>query len=220
MPTTPYSASLIELWAIDEAPWKWPKWQKRTGVRHGLFPVDDAQLPTGWTRQDAKEILSYFARYISAVKPDARLKLHNSKAGAYPGRDKWKKWVYSALRKWELHALVVEAFDENNINPNDIQRVTGIWPSSGTYISTALDSVGAKLFGEECLDQTGRLAFLLRNPVLAIVQNTWNVLSNQNRRAQNRLAGAEAAALEAFESKSSTILMSNIYNPVHRSGWC
>jgi hypothetical protein len=87
------------------------------------------------------------------------LKLHNEKAGVIPGCDKWKKWVTAASCQWKLHTVVIDTFNESNINPNNILRgveLTG-WPEARSHISSALDTLGTTLCGEESLDDIGHL---------------------------------------------------------------
>jgi TATA-binding protein-associated factor len=209
MPSTPLSATLINLWQFEEAPWKWPKWQKLTGVHHGLFPLDDAHLPDGWTRQDATEIRSYFNRVLAIRSVEDRTKLHNSRAGVIPGREKWKNWLKLVQRKWKLHTIVVEGFKETNVNPNDIYSVDpSEWPDARSYIPLALASVGLTLFGSESLDAVGHLSSRLRPSVTAIAQLTWSMLRVQNKRANCKLSIVEALAVKAFEGLYSATLSS------------
>jgi len=200
MPSPPNSYALITLWNYDGAPWNWPAWQQLTGIPHGLFPDDDALLPRGLTRKDVVEIKSYFARFL-AEPEEKRLKLHTEKSGVVPGRDKWKKWVAAASRQWKLHSLVVDAFNENNINPNQIYRVSELtdWPDARSYITTALDTLGSSLFGEESLDEIGHLRNPLRQSINVIAQYSWNLMRVQHTRAQKKLDSAEHAAMAAFQ---------------------
>lgn len=219
MPTPPISYALINLYKCDGAPWQWPAWQKLTGVHHGLFPDDDTLLPNDLTRKDVLEIKSYFDRFL-AEPEEKRLKLHNEKAGVVPGRDKWKKWVTAASRQWKLHSVVVDAFKENNINPNEIVRAGQLtdWPDARSYITSALDSLGTTLFGDESLDDIGHLCNPLRSSASTIAQISWNLLRVQHTRAGKKLTAAEEAAMTALEG-SYTIYSPSFFthNTVHRS---
>ena len=48
MPSHTAASALIKLYFLDGIPWKYPKWMEITGVKHGLFPSDDALLPPTW----------------------------------------------------------------------------------------------------------------------------------------------------------------------------
>lgn len=219
MPNPPTSYALITLWNADGAPWKWPAWQQLTGVRHGLFPDDDALLPRGLNRKDVVEIRTYFDRFIAETE-EKRLKLHNEKSGVVPGRKTWKKWVAAASRQWKLHSLVVDAFNESNINPFQIYRVSEMtdWPEARSYISLALDTLGSSLFGEELLDDIGHLRNPLHQSTNAIAQSSWNLMRVQHARAQKKLGSAEHAAMDAFQSSFNLyFLCSFTHNAVHRS---
>jgi hypothetical protein len=210
MPSPSISYALINLYKFDSAPWKWPAWKNLTGIHHGLFPEDDALLPNDLTRKDVIEIQSYFERFLAVPEEkEKRLKLHNEKAGVVPGRDKWKKWVTAASRQWKLHPVVVDAFDESNINPNDILRAGELtdWPEARSYVSSALDTLGTTLFGEESLDDIGHLSHPLRASVSIIAQTSWNLLRVQHTRAWKKLAAAEKAAMTAIQGSY------NIYSP-------
>lgn len=220
MPSPPISYALIALHKSDGAPWKWPAWQKLSGIHHGLFPEDDALLPNGLTRKDVVEIQSYFNRFLTEPSEEKRLKLHNEKAGVVPGRDKWKKWATAASRQWKLHSVVVDAFKENNINPNEIVRAGELtdWPDARSYVTSALDTLGTTLFGEESLDDLGHLSNPLRTSVTTIAQISWNLLRVQHTRARKRLTTADEAAMAAFEGSYNIYSPSSFtHNTVYRS---
>lgn len=219
MPSPPTSYALITLWKVDGAPWKWPAWQQLTGVRHGLFPEDDALLPRGLDCKDAVQIKSYFDRFL-AEPEEKRFKLHSEKSGVVPGRDKWKKWVAAASRQWKLHPVIVDAFNENNVNPFQIYRVSEIteWPDARSYITAALDTLGSSLFGEESLDEIGHLRHPLRQSTNTIAQSSWNRMRVQHARAQKKLNSAEHAAMVSFQGLFKLYLFCSFtHNAVHRS---
>jgi len=219
MPSPPNSYALITLWNYDSTPWNWPAWQQLTSIPHGLFPDNDALLPHGLTRKDGVEIKSYFAHFLAKPK-EKHLRLHNEKSGVIPGCDKWKMWVAATWRQWKLHLLVVNTFNENNINPNQIYRVSKLtnWPDAQSYITTVLDTLGSSLFGEELLDEIGHLCNPLRQSINVIAQSSWNLMWVQHTRAQKELDSVKHAAMTAFQGLYNHFFWSSsTHNAVHRS---
>jgi len=206
MPTHTAASALISFHAYNGAPWCWPRWQEITGVKHGLFPTDDAQLPKGWTRREAQEIQSYFYQYHQ-LSPDERIKFSvNSSSGqVVPGRSKWNSWVNSNWAKWGIHNSIVTILHDAGCYPLTIAATEGsgdVWPDAGTYIPIILDDVALQLFGEEAFSGSDRLPFLLRRPTTSIIQRSWATIRVRFNRDKARLPEIEQAAVEAFNSMS------------------
>lgn len=71
------------------------------------------------------------------------------------------------------------------------------------YIPLVVDAVAQNLFGEECLDTSGRLAAQYRTIVQHIIQCSWINIHNQSNRNKRRLGTLEDAATKAFDGKGS-----------------
>lgn len=81
------------------------------------------------------------------------------------------------------------------------------WPQGDLYIPLVVDAVAQNLFGDECLDSSGRLAAPYRPLVQHIVQRTWINISKQTKRNKARLEVLENAATKAFDGKGSFDLL-------------
>lgn len=97
MPSHTAASAFVKLFELNGAPWDWPAWQDRTGIRHGLFPTDDAKLPPGWTRKDATDVHSYFRAYNALSTETKKLQFATKTKGgsSHPGRDIWYSFVTS-----------------------------------------------------------------------------------------------------------------------------
>jgi len=209
MPSHTVHSALVQMFLEDESPWRFPKWQSITGVRHGLFPEDDdSLLPTPWTRADANNVRSYFDQYSKKVKEDDKIKFASAKSGGseVPGRDFWRKWVTACWRGWKIHSLVIEVLSSENLHPLTLALSSksgslDTWPSATQYVPMAVDPVGTALFGVECLDMLGRVSSELRQTTQALIQRTWLILYNQIQRSKTRVVDLEKQATDAFNGK-------------------
>jgi hypothetical protein len=152
MLTHPAASALIKAYFLGGFPWNWLTWQNITGVKHGLFPIDDALLPKGWTRQDALNIRSFFDQYNLQPNEDQKIKFTSSSNKLILGRTKWCSWVSSNWETWDVHAQIVEGLRQHSIHPISFIVTSGdmdTWPNSSHYIPIALDTIGLSLFGPE-----------------------------------------------------------------------
>lgn len=81
----------------------------------------------------------------------------------------------------------------------------------GTWIPLCLDAVVSDFFGEDCLDQHGRLPESLRAPTQALVQHTWINLTKRLDRSKKHLSTLEEA-IQALDGESN--LRYNVYGYV------
>ncbi|KAF9442094.1 P-loop containing nucleoside triphosphate hydrolase protein [Macrolepiota fuliginosa MF-IS2] len=204
MPSHTPASALIKLFFIGGAPWKWPAWQDRTGVRYGLFPSDDEKLPPGITRKDAADIASYFRAYRKEKTEDDKIAFATKTRGsaAYPGRAKWNAFVSRNWSRWGVHGLIVAELKEWDIHPQDIvirEKMTG-WPSADAYTAVILDTLGMKLFGEDAFyANSTSLPTDLRLLLRIFVQRSWTHIRVHVSNLKNRSEVIENAAREAFK---------------------
>ena len=102
--------------------------------------------------------------------------------------------ISDVLTTEELHPLTIMANDSDGSSP---------WPQGDLYIPLIVDAVAQNLFGDDCMDQSGRLAGQYRPLIQYIVQRTWINISKQTKRNKARLEALEAAATKAFDGKDS-----------------
>ena len=150
MPSHIAAEVLIQLHAFGGLPWVYPVWQELTGMQHGLFPHDDQDLPKGWTRNDARDIQSFFHQYnqIPPKETTAHQQFASGKNDIIPGRKKWAQFVQNRWKSWgiEIHPLTI-------INSNGIPiHIDGVfnnaaWPHSDLYIPAAIDTIAMSIFG-------------------------------------------------------------------------
>lgn len=216
---TVHSALLQMYWDDSGAPWKFPLWQEITGVRHGLFPADDALLPRGWTREMASLIASYFDQYKNQGSEDQKIQFSSGlrNANQVPGRALWKKWVTETWRLLKMHARITEVLVQENLHPLTIalsSRSGSLeWPKATTYVPLAINPVGRTLFGVDCLDSHSHVYDELRTTISGVIVRTWINVNNQTKRSKVRIINLEKEAIEAFESKLlSRTLFSSRYS--------
>ncbi|KAJ3557756.1 hypothetical protein NP233_g11663 [Leucocoprinus birnbaumii] len=205
MPSQTPAGALVRLYAEDEAPWNWPAWQELTNVHHGLFPPDDENLPEGWTRQNANDVLSYFNAYMRFDREEDRVQFAEERMGnsQYPGRDFFKKWVKDKWKKWGIHNIIVEALQEAGIHPATILRGSpGIpWPCANDYVASVLDSLGLTLFGDEAFPSGGAVLFgEPRTVVKILVQHSWSAICGQVYTSRRSASKHEETARHAWNS--------------------
>jgi hypothetical protein len=204
MPSHTAASALIKLFSYDGAPWQWPAWQERTGVYHGLFPVDDSHLPKGWTRQNAVDVQSYFRAYQLLPTEEKKLAFSgNTKASAYPGREFWNSFISKRWDSWNIHTAVIEELKESHIHPLDViiseNDLGAPWPQADMYLPMIIDSLALKLFGEEAFPSNLILRPAMRDAFRAIPQRSWNTIRTQVKNMLKTPAAIEAAALAAFK---------------------
>lgn len=218
MPSHSIHSALIKLFYLDGAPWGWPVWQGLTGVKHGLFPEDDSQLPQGISRQDALEVLSYFNQYQALPTEDQKIKFTNQRQGTMvSGRNKWRSWITAGWKTWKIHAIIEEVLTSEGLHPVTLMLTSDdmeAWPPSDMYVPIALDAVALALFGEESMDSSGRLAAKYRTATQHLVQRSWITLHKQSNRNKARLAALEEAATKAFNGQCYTAHSSKKINHV------
>ncbi|KAF9470636.1 hypothetical protein BDN70DRAFT_901952, partial [Pholiota conissans] len=227
MPSHTIPSAVIKLWTLG-IPWDYPVWQAATGVHHGLFPDDPQHLPKNWTPDDAQNIKSYFDQYRLKPTEDDKIAFSKQRKGsALPGRKKWRDWITSIWRTARVHERITAVLSANNCHPlnlvvdsiDSIESVESVepsvdsngWPAGSTWIPTCLDEIACELFGEECLDKSGRLPERFRAPTQALVQRTWNNLTKRLDRCKKRLPVLEKEAVEAFNGlQGETVSKDNI----------
>jgi TATA-binding protein-associated factor len=168
MPSHTPASALIKLFSIGGAPWEWQAWKDRTGIRHGLFPKDDDFLPPGLTREDVTDVCSYFNAYQALKTEDDKITFATKTRGApaYPGRKTWNLFVQKNWNRWGIHTAIIEELKDWDIHPYDIVLREGLqsgWPSSDTYISMILDTLGMRLFGEDGFIE-GTVMYIWKDP--------------------------------------------------------
>lgn len=203
MPTHTIPSIVIKLWSLG-FPWDTSVWQAITGVKHGLFPKDHKHLPKGWTPADARNIKSYFDQYMAKPTEESMIAFSSQRGGAaLPGRKKWRDWINSIWNSAKIHERIIAVITANNCHPLTFQTDdTTAWPLGATWLPLCLDAIGVDLFGEECLDNFGRLRENLRIPTQAMAQRTWTNLVKRLARCRKRSAIIEQEAMEAFDGNS------------------
>ena len=217
MPTHTVSSALIKLYyAVPGAPWIYPAWQDITGVRHGLFPAEDDKLPPGWTRKMANAVDSYFDQYSKAKTEDDKIKFAAKKkkkndTDPVEGRPLYNDWVVSHYSPiWKVHNAITSAFKDCQVHPLQIMASNddfSTFPGSSSYLPYALDRVALLLLGKEALDKSSRLLLPLREPMLILLQRTWENSRKQTGRNKNALVKLEQKAVAAFEGKYTLVNM-------------
>jgi hypothetical protein len=208
MPSHTAASALIKLYFLDGAPWKWPAWQSRTKIKHGLFPSDDKHLPPGFSREDAVNVESYFKAYNSLSNEDDKIKFATKTKGgaAYPGRRIWNDFVTKNWGTWALHTVIVTELKDANVHPQDILlREPGVpLPPAEFYVPLILDSLGSKLFGEEAFpNDSDLLPTDLRLCLKIIVQRSWGKIRRQLSVLKSKAATIEKNARDAFQGDVS-----------------
>lgn len=207
MPSHTAAHALVDLYcSLDGAPWNWAAWRERTGVSHGLFPADDKDLPTGWTRQNATDVKTYFDAYGELPNVDKKRDFSTRSKGGiqYPGREVWHSFVSRHWNRWGVHSAVVEELKEWDIHPLAIlsrePSLDGVWPNSSQYIPKLLDTLGMKLFGDEAFPANSEtLGIEARTYLQPFAQRSWNSLRAQVNRLKTRRHEIEAQALATFK---------------------
>jgi hypothetical protein len=210
MPSHTPASALIKLYLLDGLPWEYPTWKAITGIHNGLFPSDDTLLPGGWTRQDVNDIKSYFDRYNQLPTEDDKIKFSVSrKADGLVGREKWRTFVNKSWDKWGVHNLIVEGLRKESVHPITIMVNDGDlddWPCASNYVSKAVETVGALLFGPEAFQVGELLPSKVRKCVIILIQRSWARIRDQVNRDKKRMEVLEATAISAFQGKCLSFL--------------
>jgi len=222
MPTHTVSSALIKLYyAVPGAPWIYSAWKDITGVRHGLFPAEDDELPPGWTRKTANLVDSYFDQYSQVKTEDDKIKFaakrkKKNETDPVEGRRLYNDWVvshYSSI--WKVHNTITLAFKDSQIHPLQIMASNddfSTFPASNSYLPYALDRVAFLLLGKEALDKSGHLLLPLRDPMLILLQRTWENSRKQTARNKNALVNLEQKAIATFEGKYILVNMGHEFH--------
>lgn len=208
MPAHTIHSAMVELYFSDDgAPWTFPTWQTLTGVKHGLFPNDDSQLPNGWTRRDADFIRSYLDQYSKLRSQDEKIRFAAARknASAVPGRDLWRDFITTCWKNKQIHAKITTVLSEEGLHPVQLALASKAgtlenFPSSVDYVAEAVDPVGKALFGFDCLDKGGRMDMNLRAATRWLIYRTWLNIKNQVLRSKSRIVQLEQDAMLAFDS--------------------
>ena len=205
MPSQTAAAALIDLYfAVDGAPWCWSTWIDITGIRHGLFHESDDKLPSGWTRQDADDVYSWFIHCRSAKNPD-------NVAAQMPGKRKWTTFVQGKWETWKIHSIIVKALRECGVHPIQIVAnegaIAGVeWPKSDAYASNAFELIGKSIFGAEGLGQRELFPTNIRRCIAVFTQRSWARIRYQILKDVDKLELLEKDALAAFKRAYATLL--------------
>jgi len=206
MPTQTIHQALLEIFfAIDGAPWIYPRWQQLTDVHNGLFPDDPELSPKGLPLEQKPFVESYFSQYANLRKAEEKQKFASAikNASSVPGRKFWRDFVTLVVRDSALHRVITQVLTDLSLHPailvaNRKNRSFESWPDSRGYLPLAVDGIGEALFGPEAFDSLGRLEWELREPVLAIAQRTWNNVKNTLSRGSKRTDKYKEDATNAF----------------------
>jgi hypothetical protein len=201
MPTHTIHCILTQMFhGYKEAPWNFDMWKELTGVRHGLFPSDDEQLPAGWTRQTSNEIASYFDQFRALRTEDQKHKFSSAKANSsIPGRQAWRDWVTKGWKKWNIHDKIIDVLRAEELHPYALAAETHSWPDASQWAPLAIDPVGTALFGEQCYSPgKERVDPALRQTIQALITRTWIALYTSFNRSRARIDILESEAIKAF----------------------
>jgi TATA-binding protein-associated factor len=204
MPSHTAASALIKLYYLDGLPWNCTQWQEITGIKHGLFPADDGQLPKGWTRRDCEDVHSYFQQYNLVDTEDNKIKFAvTSRGGAsIPGRKIWNEFVQKSWEKWNIHGRIMDGLRKHGVHPISILVREGdldSWPKPETYVPMALDTIGMLVFGADAFDNAEILSYPVRKCLSIFVQRSWARVRLQVRKDRARLSSIETSAMTAFE---------------------
>ncbi|KAF5345577.1 hypothetical protein D9756_011032 [Leucocoprinus leucothites] len=202
MPSHTVGCALMRLYALDGAPWKWPTWQERTKIYHGLFPGNDKDLPSGWTRQNAQDVQSFFQDYWA--QPSEEKKHQYQAKTTHPGKGVWNEFMKRNWKRWNIHDAVVEELKEWDVHPTAIlirehNGEVSQWPHADSYSAIILNSLGYKLFGEEAfIPQSDTLPLSIRRNLSIFVQRSWDSIRKSVNKLKTNAANVEKDARASF----------------------
>ncbi|RXW17371.1 hypothetical protein EST38_g8476 [Candolleomyces aberdarensis] len=163
-----HSGLLRLYYDIPGAPWKWSRWKEITGVKHGLFPNDDAELPPGWTRDMARAIHSYFEAYRALPSEESKHAFSSGKdqTGDSSGRAQWRSWVVQNWGRWKIQLKIHGAFEDSGCLWHQIMVADGLaeFPKE-LPLNDASDRIAYTLFGSDGLNMNGKTLYALRKTV-------------------------------------------------------
>jgi hypothetical protein len=213
MPTLTIPTSFLQL-TDHGLPWCYPAWQEASRVTHGLFPEDPSQLPKGWTVEDCADIKSLLSRYRALSSDEKKSEFLSEKhTNVLPGRKKWKQWTNNIWRSSGSQWKIIEVLTSANCHPytrsREALKLIGdakakqekILASGAQWIPPCLDDIAVALFGDECLDETGYLPEVHRNPTQSLAQRVWLALVRRIEGTLARLPALEKDACDAFNGE-------------------
>jgi hypothetical protein len=207
MPSDTAAFGLAMLWQYDQAPWRWETWKNHTRIFHGLCPEDDNHLPSGLSRQEAKDIVSFLDDFSNCPDDVKRRKFWKTSTDDHPGRILFSSLVGKNWRKWGIHDLVCTALRGVDAHPYDVLQGNSItslenaeWPSSNTYLPLATERVAFSLFGHEPYSHKSTLLpDIYRRPVSVIMQRSWNTLRAKVKTLSKNRNAVKEEAQKALE---------------------
>ncbi|KAF5344039.1 hypothetical protein D9756_011548 [Leucocoprinus leucothites] len=215
MPSHTAPCALMRLHAFDGAPWKWPAWQERTGIFHGLFPTDDALLPKGWTRQNANDVQSYFQNYLA--QPTEEKKQQYQSKSVHPGKVVWHEFVKRNWPRWNVHDAVVGELKDWDVHPTAIlirehNGEESDWPHADSYSAIILNTLGLRLFGEEAfLPNSETLPLSIRRNLAIFVQKSWDSIRKSVKQLKTNAQKVENEARASFaELEIGNLTLKNV----------
>lgn len=176
----------------DGAPWEYTTWKEITGISSGLFPVEDAELPKGWTRDIANLVLSFFNQLRKLTTQEDKITFSTARKNAsqIPGRLHWRNFITDGWKKWDMHSRIAAVLVEEGLHP-----LTD--PLSDLHL--AVDPVAKALFGDKALDQRYHVPPSLHRPVQDIIRRTHKNLVNQIERSKAHIGVLERDAVSAYK---------------------
>jgi hypothetical protein len=204
MPLPKIHYAISRMGFIEEgAPWKFPKWQSLTRLSaQGYNPDDDALLPPGVTREEARKMSDYHDQLRAKVGEAARDQFSKAiirrqgRTGdipndSVPGRALWRSFIVKNWARWGVQTTIVEIFRNLSLLPVQnmiLNEKEDLDDRSALYLSYAL--VGEALFGSDVLVPDvypARLLNIWTPPIQTIIARTYENLKSQSKRTRNRL---------------------------------
>ncbi|TFK16555.1 hypothetical protein FA15DRAFT_424480, partial [Coprinopsis marcescibilis] len=176
MPTHTIPSGFIKLYqAIPGAPWDYEQWKSITGVRRGLFHQDPSLLPSGWTPQTAEDVSIYFELYTNQRNEEQRRRFAASRKSVahdnVRGRAVWRDFILEGVKIWDIHGIISRALSDNLLHPFQHMKANKLRELPASFhMVDSLHAIGGALFGDEALDDLGRLLQPLREGTLIIAQ--------------------------------------------------
>ncbi|KAL0575320.1 hypothetical protein V5O48_006649 [Marasmius crinis-equi] len=214
MPTKTVTQVLAELHQLrKELPWSLPTFQEHTGVTHGLFPDNEADLPflhhrpgkkkskKRWTRQNSDDVQSFYQSfYAQPTEADATAFMKTTK---HPGKLFLDKWVNDNYQSWGLHDIIMQTLKEAGVHPFQLllaeQSVTP-FPNSKDFIPLVREEVAMKIFGPEIFPPgSNLLPSSFRYVPAVFINRSWVRVRVKSKNDIKRLETLKEKAYEAFE---------------------
>jgi hypothetical protein len=214
MPTPPLHVAFAKLYCIlPGAPWNLETWRARTkcGI---LNPEKDEDLPTGLDREKANQILAYLDAYKAIPTEDTRQAFARGEGVDHPGRLVLGDFIRKRWSRWGIQNAVVEDLRTLKLLPlqdmvlNDTTELT----DGAATLVTAWANVGLSLFGEDVINDAGRLNPKYNSPVQIIVQHVYKNLKTQAKKTINRIKHSEEEVTKLVDGMPF-LTISAISNP-------